>query len=431
MTAYYLTTPIYYANDVPHIGHAYATIAADTIARYQRLHGRDVFLLTGTDEHGINIERIAEHRGLSPQDQVDGVAAAFHALWAQLDITYNGFVRTTDQAHRHAVVELWRRLLARGDLYRGVYEGQYCPRCEAYYQAEELVGQDCPVHHLPCDQVTEENWFFRLSRYQGELERLVRETDFVQPPARRNEVLGALIDGLRDFSASRRLVRWGIPVPDSTDEVIYVWVDALANYLTGVGFPDDLTTFERYWPADLHLVGKEIIRFHCLYWPALLLSAGLPVPRQVFAHGWLTKDRHKISKTTGNTVDPSKLVTEFGSDAVRYYFLRAIAFGQDGDYTRQGLVARYNADLANDFGNLVQRATALASRNLTLAPADAQLAPPEQELRAQAAALADRVASAFERLALDEAVTAIGAFVGQANRYAQITAPWELARGWL
>ncbi len=428
MTAYYLTTPIYYANDVPHIGHAYTTIAADAIARYQRLLGRDVFLLTGTDEHGVNIERIAAQRGLTTQQQVDGVTAAFHDLWAQLDITYDGFIRTTDPAHRHAVLELWRRLQASGDLYRDVYEGQYCPRCEAYYQADELLGQDCPVHHLPCDQVSEENWFFRLSRYQGELERLVRETDFVQPAARRNEVLGALTEGLRDFSASRRLVRWGIPVPDSDDEVIYVWVDALANYLTGVGFPHDLATFERYWPADLHLVGKEIIRFHCLYWPALLLSAGLPVPRQVFAHGWLTKDRHKISKTTGNTVDPAALVAEFGSDAVRYYFLRAIAFGQDGDYTRQALVARYNAELANDFGNLVQRATALAIRNSAASSLDAELAAPELDLRAQAAVLADHVAGSFEHLALDEAVAAIGDFVGQANRYAQLTAPWELAR---
>jgi methionyl-tRNA synthetase len=428
MTAYYLTTPIYYANDAPHLGHAYATVAADAIARYQRLHGRDVFLLTGTDEHGVNIERIAAQRGITPKEQVDGIAASFRALWSQLDITYDGFVRTTDPAHRRAVLELWQRLQASGDLYRGVYEGQYCPRCEAYYQPDELVGQNCPVHGLPCDQVREENWFFRLSRYQDQLEQLVRDTDFVQPESRRNEVLGALAEGLRDFSASRRLVRWGIPVPDSTDEVIYVWVDALANYLTGVGFPDDPATFERYWPADLHLVGKEIIRFHCLYWPALLLSAGLPLPRQVFAHGWLTKDRHKISKTTGNTVDPSELAAEFGSDAVRYYFLRAIAFGQDGDYTRSALVARYNAELANDFGNLVQRATALASRNAVPASVDGNLTAPEATLRTQANVLAEHVSAAFAGLALDEAVTAIGEFVNQANRYAQLTAPWELAK---
>ena len=363
MTAYYLTTPIYYANDVPHIGHAYTTIAADAIARYQRLLGHDVFLLTGTDEHGVNIERIAAQRGLTPQQQVDGVAAAFHGLWAQLDITYDRFIRTTDHAHRRAVLELWQRLQASGDLYRGVYEGQYCPRCEAYYQADELVGQNCPVHGLPCDQVREENWFFRLSGYQDALERLVRDTDFVQPESRRNEVLGVLAQGLRDFSVTRRQVRWGIPVPTSPDEVIYVWVDALANYLTGIGYPDDRATFERYWPASLHLVGKEIIRFHCLYWPALLLSAGLPLPRRVFAHGWLTKDGHKISKTTGNT-DRSR-----GARG-RIRLRRGALLLPECDrlrpgrrlQTRQSLLARYNADLANDFGNLVQRATALAGR---------------------------------------------------------------------
>src|SRR5258708_13046930 len=261
MTAYYLTTPIYYANDAPHVGHAYATVAADAIARSQRLHGRDVFLLTGTDEHGVNIERIAAQRGITPKEQVDGIAASFRELWSQLEITYNGFVRTTDQAHRRAVIELWERLQASGDLYRGVYEGQYCPRCEPYYQPAHLLRQNCPLHGLPCDQVREENWFFRLSRYQDQLEQLVRDTDFVQPESRRNAVLGALPEGLRDFSAHRRLVRWGIPVPDSTDEVIYDWVDAMANYLTGVGFPDDPATFERYLPTDLHLVRKAIIPF--------------------------------------------------------------------------------------------------------------------------------------------------------------------------
>src|SRR6202171_1321548 len=248
MTAYYLTTPIYYANDVPHIAPAYTTMAADAVARYHRLHGRDVFLLTGTDEHGVNIERIAAARGLTPQQHVDGLAAAFRDLWAQLDISYDRFVRTTEPAHRRAALALWQRLQASGDLYRGVYEGAYCSRCEAYYQVDELVGRDCPVHRLPCEHVQEENWFFRLSKYQDALQRLVRDTDFVQPESRRNEVLGVLAQGLRDFSVTRRQVRWGIPVPDAPDEVLYVWVDALANYLTGVGFPDDPATFERYWP---------------------------------------------------------------------------------------------------------------------------------------------------------------------------------------
>ncbi|HET6316468.1 MAG TPA: methionine--tRNA ligase, partial [Chloroflexota bacterium] len=255
-TPVYITTPIYYANDVPHIGHAYTTIAADAVARFHRLRGRDVFLLTGTDEHGINIERIAARRGIAPQRHVDEIAAAFAELWQRLDIHYDRFIRTTDADHVQTAVDLWRRLRARGDLYRGYFEGDYCPRCEAYYTVDELVDGLCPVHGLPCEHLREENWFFRLSRYQAQLERLVRETDFVQPLARRNEVLGVLDSGLRDFSVSRRHVSWGIPVPETPDEVLYVWVDALANYLSG-----------GTWPADTHLIGKEIVRFHCLYWP--------------------------------------------------------------------------------------------------------------------------------------------------------------------
>jgi methionyl-tRNA synthetase len=277
--------------------------------------------------------------------------------------------------------------------------------------------------------VREENWFFRLTRYQPALEELVRETDFVQPEARRNEVLGVLRQGLRDFSVSRAQVRWGIPVPESADEVLYVWVDALSSYLSGVGFPDDPATFERYWPADVHLIGKEILRFHALYWPALLLSAGLPLPRRVFAHGWLTKDGQKISKSTGNVIDPSALAAEFGADAVRYYFLAAVPFGQDGDYTRRDFVARYTADLANDFGNLVQRATALASQHPALAGRHAApLSPAEERLREHARALTDRVTAGFETLALHEALAAVGGFVREANRYVETTAPWALAR---
>ncbi len=428
--AYYLTTPIYYANDVPHIGHAYTTIAADAVARYQRLIGRDVFLLTGTDEHGVNIERLATSRGTSPQVYVDGIAAQFGELWSKLDIGYDRFIRTTEPAHRGGVLALWQRLQASGDLYRDTYTGAYCARCEAYYQPEELSegAGACPVHGLSCETVTEENWFFRLSRYQQVLERLVRDTEFVRPRARRNETLAVIEEGLRDFSVSRRQVRWGVPVPDSADEVIYVWVDALANYLTGVGYPDDAATFGRYWPADVHIVGKEIIRFHCLYWPALLLSAGLPLPKHVFAHGWLTKDGKKISKTTGNTVDPRALVDEFSSDAVRYYLLRSTPFGQDGDYTRERLVRVYNAELANDYGNLVQRTTALAARNASALEIPGPDSTSEDALSTQAAQLETRVTRAYATLALHEAIAAVGDFVKDANRYLQLTAPWDLAR---
>jgi methionyl-tRNA synthetase len=414
VTSLYLTTPIYYANDLPHIGHAYTTIAADAVARFWRQHGRVVFLLTGTDEHGINIERAAGRRGLAPQAHVDEISAAFKALWRKLDITYDRFIRTTEPDHKERTLDLWRRLQASGDLYRGTYEGAYCPRCEAYYQADELVGDACPVHRLPCEHLREENWFFRLSTYQEQLERLVRDTDFVQPATRRNEVLGVLSQGVRDFSVTRRQVKWGIPAPETPDEVLYVWVDALANYLSG-----------GEWPADTHLVGKEIIRFHCLYWPALLLSAGLPLPRRVFAHGWLTRDGEKISKTTGNTIDAAGLADAFGSDAVRYYFLRAIPFGQDGDFTQADFVGRYTADLANDFGNLVQRATTLAARHSAPGSAAAVTAA-EERLRAHAGALPARVTAAVEALALHEALGTVHAFVREANRYVEATAPWKV-----
>ena len=426
----YVTTPIYYVNERPHIGTAYTTIAADAIARYHRLQGRDVFFLTGTDEHGIKNERAARRRGLEPQAHVDELAAAFKGLWQTLDVSYDRFIRTTEPAHHRAALELWRRLQASGDLYRAVYAGAYCPSCEAYYQDDELVDGACPIHRLPCEHEEEENYFFRLSRYQAPLERLVRDTAFVQPEVRRNEVLGVLRQGLRDFSVTRRNVRWGIPAPGAPGEVLYVWVDALANYLTGAGFPDDSATFARFWPADVHLVGKDIIRFHCLYWPALLLSAGLPLPRRVFAHGWLTRGGQKISKTTGNAVDPAALAAEFGADAVRYYFLRAVPFGQDGDYTPEAFAACYNADLANTFGNLVHRAASLVVRYAGGAvPAPGEIGEPEERLLDTAQALPDRVATAFERLALDEAAAAVIDLVTAANRYAEETAPWHLARG--
>jgi methionyl-tRNA synthetase len=413
--AYFITTPIYYANDVPHVGHAYTTIAADAIARYRRSQGEDVFFLTGTDEHGVNIERIA---GASAAAHVDRVAAQFRELWAELDISCDRFIRTTEADHTRAVNAFWERLQASGDLYRSTYTGAYCARCEAYYQPDELSDGVCPIHGLRCDVVSEENWFFALSRYQSALEHLIGETNFVQPQGRRNEVLGVLKQGLRDFSVSRRQVRWGIPVPGHPEEVIYVWVDALVNYLTGIGFAADEESFARYWPAQLHLVGKEIIRFHCLYWPALLLSAGLPLPRQLFAHGWLTKDGQKISKTAGNTIDTQALVCEFGSDAVRHHLLSAVPFGQDGDFTRKAFIGRYNADLANDFGNLVQRTTTLATRFSTTAAECVSL-------RDHVNAAGARVGDSFERLALHEAVGAVGDLVGEINRYLESTKPWK------
>lgn len=429
MSTFYITTPIYYVNDVPHIGHAYTTVAADSLARYHRLAGEEVFFLTGTDEHGINIQRIAEQRGITPQEHADRIAAQFKELWKLLDITYDRFIRTTEASHKRAALTLWERLLASGDVYRGVYRGYYCSRCEAYYQLDELLEGECPVHRLACDLEEEENYFFRLSKYQEPLERLVRETDFVQPEIRRNEVLGVLRQGLKDFSVTRRNVRWGIPIPQAPNEVLYVWVDALSNYLTGIGYPDDLATFEKFWPADVHLVGKEIIRFHCLYWPAMLMSAGLPVPRRVFAHGWLTKDGQKISKTTGNIIDPVALANEFGADAFRYYFLREIPFGQDGDYSRAAFIRRYNADLANDLGNLVHRTLALLQRHGNgVVPEPGTPEGPDVELRTIAVSLPNFVQTAMDGLQFSEAIGHVFTLVTRANRYVDETAPWELAK---
>ncbi|MBC7232457.1 MAG: methionine--tRNA ligase [Chloroflexi bacterium] len=431
MGKFYVTTPIYYVNDVPHIGHAYTTIAADVLARYHRLMGDDVFFLTGTDEHGQNIERIAEEKGLSPQEYCDSIVAQFKELWRMLDISNDYFIRTTDARHIAAVQKFARALLASEDVYRGRYAGWYCSRCEAFYQQDELLpGNLCSVHQRPCEWTEEENYFFALSRYQDRLYHLIAETDFVQPEARRNELLGVLRQGLQDFSISRERVRWGIPLPDDPRQVLYVWVDALLNYITAIGYGDDPETFQRYWPADVHLMAKEIIRFHCLYWPAMLMAVGLPVPRLVFAHGWLTKDGQKLSKSTGNIIDPFDLVRRFGSDAVRYFFMREGAFGADWDYTDAAFVRRYNADLANDFGNLLNRTVQMVVRYFDGVVPEAKGKPEavDQKFLAMAAQLGEHVADAVRRVALQEVLILIWKVVEAANGYVQDTTPWELAK---
>jgi len=430
MTKFYVTTPIYYVNDVPHIGHAYTTIAADVLARYHRLMGDDVFFLTGTDEHGQNIERIAAAQGVTPQTYCDSIVGRFKELWRMLDITNDYFVRTTDERHIEAVQTFARDLLESGDVYRGTYSGWYCPRCEAFYQPDELLAENlCPDHQRPVEWTDEDNYFFALSRYQERLRHLIADTDFAQPEARRSELLGVLRQGLQDFSISRERVKWGVPLPDDPEQVLYVWVDALLNYITAIGYGDDQETFERYWPADVHLMAKEIIRFHCLYWPALLMAIGLPVPRLVFAHGWLTKDGQKLSKTTGNVIDPFDLVQRFGSDAVRYFFLREGAFGADWDYTEAAFVRRYNADLANDMGNLLNRTVRMVVRYF-----DGVVPEPtskkeliDQRLLAPAAQLGGRIRDAVQRVALQEVLAHAWNLVAQANKYVQDTAPWELA----
>lgn len=431
MSKFYVTTPIYYVNDVPHIGHAYTTVAADVLARYHRLMGDDVFFLTGTDEHGQNIERIAADKGVSPQEYVDGIVAQFKKLWQVLNISNDYFVRTTDERHIIAVQKFARALLASGDVYRGKYSGWYCPRCEAFYQPEELFLEHlCPVHQRPAEWTEEDNYFFALSHYQDRLYHLIAETDFAQPEARRNELLGVLRQGLRDFSISRERVRWGVPLPDDPEQVLYVWVDALLNYITAIGYGDDPETFQRYWPADVHLMAKEIIRFHCLYWPAMLMAAGLPIPRLVFAHGWLTKDGQKLSKTTGNIIDPFDLLQRFGTDAVRYLFLREGAFGADWDYTDVSFIRRHNADLANDFGNLLNRTVRMVVRYFDGVVPEPTGDPEavDRKFLALAASLGERVKDAVQRVALQEVLIRIWDVVEGANKYVQETSPWELAK---
>jgi methionyl-tRNA synthetase len=446
-----VTTPIYYVNDLPHVGHAYTTIAADTLTRARRLAGHDVFFLTGTDEHGQNIERIAREKGVSEQEHTDRVSAAFRALWARYDIRYDRFIRTTEDVHRRGVLKLWERLRAaktpdgRDAVYRGKYAGWYCPRCEGFKDEEELrqPGNICPDHELPCEWTEEENFFFRLSAYEAWLRETV-ESDrlLIRPESRRNEILGVIKQGLRDFSVSRARVRWGIPVPEQPDHVLYVWVDALSNYITALDFADDGQAYRRYWAgADerLHLIGKDIIRFHCLYWPAILHAAGVPPPNREFAQGFITKDGRKLSKTTGNVIDPIALVERLGSDAARYFLLREAPYGSDWDFTDTAFVGRYNADLANDLGNLVSRALTMVWRYC-----DGRV-PARWEPRATGPAgdftevfaasacaandgLAARILARYEEIDFSGALTEIWSWVGQFNQAIVHMEPWVLAK---
>jgi methionyl-tRNA synthetase len=430
---FYITTAIDYPNAKPHVGHSLEKVGADAAARYHRLRGDDVRFCMGVDENSQHVVTAARAAGVSPAEWVDRMDDSFRLAWRKLAVSNDVWVRTTNPVHARTARELFSRALARGDIYKGAYAGWYCPNCNNYYADEDLVGGRCPEHlSLRPEWLEEENYFFALTRYERQLSDLIEgHDDFIVPVAWRSEVAAMLRRGLRDFSVSRRVrdVPWGIPVPDDPAQVIYVWFDALSNYVTGAGFPDDGATFHRYWPADVHVIGKNITRFHCLYWPAMLLSAGLDVPRQVAVHGFMTLEGEKISKTTGNMIDPVDLVDEFGADPVRYYMLREFSFGSDGDFSRARLLHRYNADLANDLGNLLNRTTVMSVRYLGgELPAPSEETPADRELAALADGLRERVDAAVEAFDFPAALEGIWGLVRRANVYVEECEPWRLAR---
>ncbi|GLK67466.1 methionine--tRNA ligase [Hansschlegelia plantiphila] len=431
---YYVTTAIAYPNGVPHIGHVYEAIATDAVARFHRLDGREVRFLTGTDEHGLKMSQTAAREGVTPLEWATKNAARFKAMDELYGVSFDRFIRTTDQDHYAASQELWRRMKAAGDVYLGKYEGWYSVRDEAYFDESETVlaedGSRKAPTGAPVEWVVEESYFFRLSAYQDRLLKLYEEQPgFIGPDARRNEVLAFVKRGLSDLSISRTTFDWGVPVPDDARHVMYVWVDALTNYITGAGFPADMATFERVWPADLHVIGKDIIRFHTVFWPAFLMSAELPLPKRVFAHGFLYNRGEKMSKSVGNVVDPFALAEGYGVDPVRYFLLREAPFGQDGSYSHEAIVGRINADLANDLGNLAQRSLSMVAKNCEgRAPSPAAFTEADEALLASADALYGKVSAAFDDLALHAALATIWTVVADANRYFANHEPWALRK---
>jgi methionyl-tRNA synthetase len=427
---FYITTPIYYVNAHPHIGHAYTTIACDTIARWHRMLGDDTWFLTGTDEHGQKIERAALAAGKSPQQFTDEISAEFRALWDRMGLTYDDFIRTTSDRHKQGVQALWRKIHDNGYIYKGTYTGQYCVSDELYVDAVG-PGAPCPICERPTETVHEENYYFTLSAFQDQLIRLYTEQpDFIRPETRRNEVLSFVRSGLRDLSISRSTFSWGIPVPDDPKHVVYVWLDALANYITALGYgQSDTSKFDKYWPADVHMIGKEIVRFHCVYWPAFLLAAGLPLPRGITAHGWLLFEESKMSKSRGNIVRAETIVDVLGTDALRYFLLREVVFGQDGAFSFDALVQRYNSDLANGLGNLASRTLTMIARyfkgeipypsNAAHTPADAAIADAARKTIADFAML-------FDQYQFSRALETAWGLVSAVDKYIVENEPWSL-----
>ncbi|GMH38713.1 hypothetical protein BSKO_06597 [Bryopsis sp. KO-2023] len=427
---YVVTTPLYYVNAAPHMGSAYPTIAADAVARYQRLKGKDVSFITGTDEHGEKIALAAESNGMEPQEHCDHIVSQYKALWSELDIQYDSFIRTSSERHGAFVSEVLERVWERGDIYLDQYEGWYCVDCEEYKDDGEMVDHCCSVHRKKCFFRKEENYFFRLSKYQKEIGELVINNDkFIQPASRRNEVAGWVKDGLRDFSISRVNVDWGVRIREDPKHTVYVWFDALTGYLSGLFPPGEAASLdkvqERGWPADVHIIGKDILRFHAVYWPAMLLSAGLPVPDSIFGHGFITKDGLKMGKSLGNVLDPYALVSAYGSDAVRYFFMQEFAFGQDGDFSEPRFRDVINSNLANDIGNLLNRTLNLLKKNCNSAcPVSSGDISQDNPLRALATMKVTEVATGYERFNFSAGLAGVLSISGRGNQYLEETAPW-------